>query len=100
MVGQHVGAQAGDPAVTGSRQLGGHMIVAREGRGREVLHAVLYPLHRHTQHDRADDGADVAWIDRTSVVEGTSVSVRVELGGRRIIKKKTKKTTEQQQKKK
>src|SRR3546814_3053555 len=38
MVGQHVGAQAGDPAVTGSRQLGGHMIVAREGRGREVLH--------------------------------------------------------------
>src|SRR3546814_6047598 len=33
MVGQHVGAQAGDPAVTGSRQLGGHMIVAREGRG-------------------------------------------------------------------
>src|SRR3546814_11332465 len=26
--------------------------------------------------------------DRTSVVEGTSVSVRVDLGGRRIIKKK------------
>src|SRR3546814_18473502 len=30
--------------------------------------------------------------DRKSVVEGTSVSVRVELGGRRIIKKKTTKT--------
>src|SRR3546814_4443519 len=28
--------------------------------------------------------------DRKSVVEGTSVSVRVDLGGRRIIKKKTK----------
>src|SRR3546814_12541085 len=27
--------------------------------------------------------------DRKSVVEGTSVSVRVDLGGRRIIKKKT-----------
>src|SRR3546814_15317202 len=29
--------------------------------------------------------------DRKSVVEGKSVSVRVDLGGRRIIKKKTKK---------
>src|SRR3546814_16407852 len=29
--------------------------------------------------------------ERKSVVEGQSVSVRVELGGRRIIKKKTKK---------
>src|SRR3546814_20567813 len=27
-------------------------------------------------------------VDRKSVVEGTSVSVRVDLGGRRIIKKK------------
>src|SRR3546814_14351776 len=31
------------------------------------------------------------WIDRKSVVEGKSVSVRVDLGGRRIIKKKKKK---------
>src|SRR3546814_21179291 len=30
--------------------------------------------------------------DRKSVVEGKSVSVRVDLGGRRIIKKKKKKT--------
>src|SRR3546814_16692305 len=29
-------------------------------------------------------------VDRTSVVEGKSVSVRVDLGGRRIIKKKRK----------
>src|SRR3546814_12278558 len=28
------------------------------------------------------------WIDRKSVVQGKSVSVRVDLGGRRIIKKK------------
>src|SRR3546814_20678409 len=31
-------------------------------------------------------------LDRTSVVEGKSVSVRVDHGGRRIIKKKNKKT--------
>src|SRR3546814_17438995 len=29
-----------------------------------------------------------SWIDRKSVVSGKSVSVRVDLGGRRIIKKK------------
>src|SRR3546814_19149318 len=32
---------------------------------------------------------DLAGGDRNSVVEGKSVSVRVDLGGRRIIKKKT-----------
>src|SRR3546814_11542322 len=32
-------------------------------------------------------------VDRKSVVEGKSVSVRVDLGGRRIIKKKNKTTT-------
>src|SRR3546814_17372606 len=37
--------------------------------------------------------------DRKSVVYGKSVSVRVDLGGRRIIKKKTKKTHNKQQKK-
>src|SRR3546814_12620017 len=35
--------------------------------------------------------AIVANLDRKSVVSGKSVSVRVDLGGRRIIKKKTKK---------
>src|SRR3546814_11767046 len=33
-------------------------------------------------------------IDRKSVVEGKSVSVRVDLGGRRIIKKKKRNTSE------
>src|SRR3546814_16941986 len=37
--------------------------------------------------DRCDDG------DRMSVVWGKSVSVRVDLGGRRILKKKKKKAT-------
>src|SRR3546814_17499167 len=38
--------------------------------------------------------ADRRGPDRKSVVEGKSVSVRVDLGGRRSIKKKTTKTTE------
>src|SRR3546814_13223920 len=39
------------------------------------------------RHQRDHDGAD---RDRKSVVEGKSVSVRVDLGGRRIITKKNK----------
>src|SRR3546814_17264782 len=38
-----------------------------------------------------DDAPDVLMtFDRKSVVQGKSVSVRVDLGGRRLIKKKTK----------
>src|SRR3546814_13516833 len=45
----------------------------------------------HFAHDRARrGGGDVASADRKSVVVGTSVSVRVDLGGRLIIKKKKK----------
>src|SRR3546814_14369566 len=36
----------------------------------------------------ASDRPPRRWSDRKSVVEGMSVSVRVDLGGRRIIKKK------------
>src|SRR3546814_14361213 len=45
-------------------------------------------LHRRRCHRPASDGqrAD-ACADRKSVVKGKSVSVRVDLGGRRIIKK-------------
>src|SRR3546814_15771116 len=43
-------------------------------------------------HDPVADG-DLGDLDRKSVVEGKSVSVRVDLGGRRIIKKKKKNTT-------
>src|SRR3546814_15517051 len=38
--------------------------------------------------DQPGDVLGLAVVDRTSVVEGKSVSVRVDLGGRRIIKKK------------
>src|SRR3546814_13124290 len=41
---------------------------------------------------RPDAGEIHAWADRTSVVWGKSVSVRVDLGGRRLIKNKTKQT--------
>src|SRR3546814_15506373 len=45
-------------------------------------------------------GSKIRQIDRKSVVEGKSVSVRVDLGGRRIIKKKRKlhKTTRNKKK--
>src|SRR3546814_13815143 len=38
---------------------------------------------------RRSASTDAAHLDRKSVVSGKSVSVRVDLGGRRIIKKKT-----------
>src|SRR3546814_20070427 len=45
-----------------------------------------HDLRDHPQPDAVD--RVVAGIDRKSVVKGKSVSVRVDLGGRRIIKKK------------
>src|SRR3546814_15610347 len=39
---------------------------------------------------RTEKGSELVPGDRKSVVEGKSVSVRVDLGGRRIIKQKTK----------
>src|SRR3546814_15348935 len=50
------------------------------GNGIAIVHARL-----------ADERGEIGQ-DRKSVVEGKSVSVRVDLGGRRIIKKKKKKT--------
>src|SRR3546814_16369432 len=40
--------------------------------------------------EEADDFARKALIDRKSVVQGKSVYVRVDLGGRRLIKRKKK----------
>src|SRR3546814_12472333 len=49
------------------------------------------PLARWPPFLRAEAALNISGIakDRKSVVLGTSVSVRVDLGGRRIIKKKT-----------
>src|SRR3546814_17868109 len=46
-----------------------------------------------TRHSGEDLAKYLAWPDRKSVVSGKSVSVRVDLGGRRIIKKKTQTNT-------
>src|SRR3546814_18487065 len=43
-------------------------------------------LYEPLRHDKEGDNGQ----DRTSVVSGQRVSVRVDFGGRRIIKKKTK----------
>src|SRR3546814_17822862 len=64
---------------------------ARQGCARclLVLHRDRQPLGGR----RPGDGAIRGQGDRKSVVSGKSVSVRVELGGRRIIKKKNKTKT-------
>src|SRR3546814_16927608 len=58
----------------------------------EVPYQRARPVRRIALADRGQPAA--ARIgDRKSVVEGKSVSVRVDLGGRRIIKKKNNETT-------
>jgi hypothetical protein len=49
MVGQHMHAHARDLAVLGRGNLGGHVIVAGEGRGGEIFHPVLDPFHRQAK---------------------------------------------------
>src|SRR3546814_18848163 len=81
----------------------------RAASGHGAVGAGFHPLCRTTEHGalgpgrlRAADrtprrriaGAHAAGSDRKSVVEGKSVSVRVDLGGRRSIKKKKKKQYE------
>src|SRR3546814_18135173 len=81
----------GQPRDVGdARRAGAGQILLRRGadRGRDRLQRFLAAAGRH--HDRAF--APVlrrdAGLDRTSVGEGKSVSVLVELGCRRIIKNK------------
>src|SRR3546814_17439015 len=69
------GLQGADTRSTGS-------MVATRASGRAVTSASISPPNKR-------------WliVDRKSVVLGKSVSVRVDLGGSRIIKKKTEKST-------
>ena len=62
VVGQHLRPQPGDPPLIVRRQFAGHAVVARESRGGQIVDSALHPLHRTTEHDRTDDGADVAGI--------------------------------------
>src|SRR3546814_14716772 len=59
-------------------------------RGRNGQHHAGIPIEAGLQ-----DLDGHARRDRKSVVEGKSVSVRVDLGGRRILKKKTKQTIQE-----
>src|SRR3546814_13016199 len=78
----------------------GEDVVAHDALGDQdgVLEVVALPRHEGDQHVAAERqlaqagrgavGDELAGRDRKSVVSGTSVSVRVDLGGRRIIKTK------------
>ncbi len=72
VVGEHVGADREDLAVLGRRDLAAHHVVAGEAGADEVLGAVLDPLHRLAEHQRGDDRADVAGVDRHLVAEAAA----------------------------
>src|SRR3546814_17113394 len=74
---------AGDEAPAAAAAAGG------DARGRSAAHGAGPAGARRL---RAREPAGAARQDRKSVVWGKSVSVRVDLGGRRIIKQKKKKT--------
>src|SRR3546814_13109586 len=69
--------------VAGNQEVGGKQ--REQGKGDDALHGTLLYEWGGPQ------GKSAARVvkDRKSVVSGKSVSVRVDLGGRRIIKKKT-----------
>src|SRR3546814_14128253 len=67
-----------------SRGDGGARLAGIMGAAEEFQHIRIEALHADRQPVDAGRGKG----DRKSVVSGTSVSVRVDLGGRRIIKKK------------
>src|SRR3546814_12016468 len=61
------------------------------GRGDRNLTRVMHEFHRQRLDRGGERGREqqrLAPLDRKSVLSGKSVSVRVDLGGRRIIKKK------------
>ena len=72
VVGEDMHAQARDPAVARRRDLGRHVVVARERGGGEVLDPVLDPFDRKPGHDRGDRGADVARIGADLVAEAAA----------------------------
>ena len=75
VVGQHVDLETEDRAVLGRGDAAGHVIVAGERGGHQVLAAVLHPLHRFSGDDRPDDGQHVSRVDADLVAE-TAADVR------------------------
>src|SRR3546814_17394495 len=74
----------------------------RRSRGLQPASPGRAVLQRREELSRGGEvlprgAGDPSAADRKSVVSGTSVSVRVDLGGRRIIKKKTQQKTKNKQ---
>ena len=60
------------PALARRRDLGRHVVIARERGGGEVLDPVLDPFDRQPGHDRGDRGADVSRIGADLVAEAAA----------------------------
>src|SRR3546814_12703944 len=71
----------------------GALLILRQAGEHELLGSGLVtPRAKHRQHFRPQRERVLHFaLDRKSVGEGKSVSVRVDLGGRRIVKEKTNK---------
>src|SRR3546814_14974632 len=76
------------------RQGGGcaHELADKRKRKEEAGDIGRYGIARQAQHQRVAQPARHQRLDRKSGVSGKSVSVRVALGGRRIIKKNKQQT--------
>ena len=72
VIGEGLDAERGERAVLLRRQLGGDVVVAGEGVGLQVLHAILDPLDRLAGQDRGGHRDDVAGIDRHLAAEAAA----------------------------
>ena len=72
VVGNHIGAQCEDLAVSGGGQFTGHVVVAGKAGGGQILDPVFHPLDRAAQHDGGHDGADIAGVNRHFVTEAAA----------------------------
>ena len=72
MVGDGVAAHRGDAAVLGRRDLHVHVEVARERRGREVLDAILDPLHRRADFGRGEHHAHLVALHEDLLAEAAA----------------------------
>src|SRR3546814_15891947 len=70
------------------RRILGSLDVSFDKRARIFLERIWKLALRHQPTLFQSEECNMSQVDRKSVVSGKSVSVRVDLGGRRIIKKK------------
>ena len=72
VIGDRLDPQGGQRPVLLARELGLHVVVAREGVGLQVLHPIFNPLHRLADDHRRGDGNDVAGVDRDFAAEAAA----------------------------